>query len=328
MESNDSFIMLATFEAPYSVQLCAFGLFLPLFVVTIVANVAVLATVAARVDLHKPMYMFLCSLVVADLISSVSTMPKQLQMLLTGDNRILRTACMAQMFWINVFVIMQVLTLAAMAFDRYVAICFPLHYHTIVTGKRAIIIIFSLWSLTISAFVPVTILFAPLKLKDSDRQMQGILCDNIGFARVSAGDTRIHEAYGSGIIVVLIALPLSVISFTYFRILLECKRTHSNDFKNKALYTLFTHFLLLMLFFIPLFLSVLVPRLVKDFYSAQVRNIRCSAQYTSFLMPLSNVTIYFFRTKELRKEAVNWFHKIIPRALSNSKLKKVSVRVE
>uniref|UniRef100_S4RPF9 G-protein coupled receptors family 1 profile domain-containing protein n=1 Tax=Petromyzon marinus TaxID=7757 RepID=S4RPF9_PETMA len=271
----------------HCVQLCAFGLFLPLFVVTIVANVAVLATVAARVDLHKPMYMFLCSLVVADLISSVSTMPKQLQMLLTGDNRILRTACMAQMFWINVFVIMQVLTLA-------------------------IIIIFSLWSLTISAFVPVTILFAPLKLKDSDRQMQGILCDNIGFARVSAGDTRIHEAYGSGIIVVLIALPLSVISFTYFRILLECKRTHSNDFKNKALYTLFTHFLLLMLFFIPLFLSVLVPRLVKDFYSAQVRNIRCSAQYTSFLMPLSNVTIYFFRTKELRKEAVNWFHKIIP----------------
>nr|XP_032831140.1 putative olfactory receptor 52P1 [Petromyzon marinus] len=260
MESNDSFIMLATFEGPYSVQLCAFGLFLPLFVVTIVANVAVLATVAARVDLHKPMYMFLCSLVVADLISSVSTMPKQFQMLLTGDNRILYTTCMAQIFWINVFVIMQVLTLAAMAFDRYVAICFPLHYHTIVTGKRAIII-FSLWSLTISAFVPVTILFAPLKLKDSDRQMQGILCDNIGFARVSAGDTRIHEAYGSGIIVVLIALPLSVISFTYFRILPECKRTHSSDFKNKAMYTLFTHFLLLMLFFIPLFLSALVPRL-------------------------------------------------------------------
>uniref|UniRef100_S4RWF7 G-protein coupled receptors family 1 profile domain-containing protein n=1 Tax=Petromyzon marinus TaxID=7757 RepID=S4RWF7_PETMA len=127
------------------VQLCAFGLFLPLFVVTIVANVAVLATVAARVDLHKPMYMFLCSLVVADLISSVSTMPKQLQMLLTGDNRILYTTCMAQIFWINVFVIMQVLTLA-------------------------------------------------------------------------------------------------VISFTYFRILPECKRTHSSDFKNKALYTLFTHF--------------------------------------------------------------------------------------
>ncbi|XP_075908387.1 olfactory receptor 10C1-like [Petromyzon marinus] len=321
--SNKTFILLGTFETSYGVRALAVSLLLLTFVVTVTANLLVMVIVAVSTDLHKPMYAFVCNLVVADLIGCSVSLPQQLHILLTGDNRIPRSSCTAQMFWINVFICMECLTLAIMSFDRYVAICHPLHYHAIVTGKRTLLAILTAWGLVTAALAPLTILVTSLTLKGDGRQMPGIFCDYSGFVRLSVGDTRVYETYILAVVVTLYALPLCVIGHTYARIIIECKRTRSSDFKHKAVHTLLTHFFLLSVFFGSLLIAVLVPRLVRDSQSVQARNIRCVAEFVSFILPIANVSIYFFRTKELRKVAKSRLKKMIPKAFSNLRLRKV-----
>uniref|UniRef100_S4RCA1 G-protein coupled receptors family 1 profile domain-containing protein n=1 Tax=Petromyzon marinus TaxID=7757 RepID=S4RCA1_PETMA len=295
--SNKTFILLGTFETSYGVRALAVSLLLLTFVVTVTANLLVMVIVAVSTDLHKPMYAFVCNLVVADLIGCSVSLPQQLHILLTGDNRIPRSSCTAQMFWINVFICMECLTLALLA-------------------------ILTAWGLVTAALAPLTILVTSLTLKGDGRQMPGIFCDYSGFVRLSVGDTRVYETYILAVVVTLYALPLCVIGHTYARIIIECKRTRSSDFKHKAVHTLLTHFFLLSVFFGSLLIAVLVPRLVRDSQSVQARNIRCVAEFVSFILPIANVSIYFFRTKELRKVAKSRLKKMIPKAFSNLRLRK------
>ncbi|XP_042201811.1 olfactory receptor 1M1-like [Callorhinchus milii] len=323
MEGNKSFILLGTLEAPYGVQLLAFGLCLPLFVVTALSNLLVLGTVAVQRELHKPMYAFMCNLVLGDLIGCTVILPKQLHIFLTGDNEVSRASCVAQMFCMNVFISTECVTLTVMSVDRYVAICHPLHYHAIVTARRTLLVVVAAWSFTAALLVPLTILVMPLTLKDNDRQMPGIFCDYMGFIRLSADDTSVPEAYSSGMVALLFVLPLCVISVTYCKILLECKRTQASGFRRKATHTLLTHSFLLTVFFTTLFVSILVPRLVRNEPNARARNIRCASQFATFFIPIANVGIYFFRTRALRKEAATLLRKMFPSSFRDSRPRRV-----
>ncbi|XP_042201812.1 olfactory receptor 10A6-like [Callorhinchus milii] len=290
MELDDSFIMLGTFEASDGVRMFAFSLTLLLLVVTVTANLLVLAIVAARTQLHVPMYVFMCNLLVADVVGGAVSFPQQLYVFLTGDLRISRASCIAQMFWINVFVDLESLTLAAMSLDRYVAICHPLRYHAVVTGRRALLAVVTTWFITVAVLVP---------------------------------DTKVQEIFGSSALFVFIALPLCVIAYTYFRIIRACKRTGQSEFKRKAVHTLLTHFLMLAMFFVACFVSTMVPRLVKDYQYSQIKNLRCGVQLVTFIIPIANVSIYFVRNKKLRREMVKCFKQINPRGVGRSRSHKV-----
>ncbi|XP_078734602.1 putative olfactory receptor 7A2 [Lampetra fluviatilis] len=323
MELDDSFIMLGTFEASDGVRMFAFSLTLLLLVVTVTANLLVLAIVAARTQLHVPMYVLMCNLLVADVVGGAVSFPQQLYVFLTGDLRISRASCIAQMFWINVFVDLESLTLAAMSLDRYVAICHPLRYHAVVTGRRALLAVVTTWFITVAILVPQTLLVSRLKLRATDREIQGSLCDFSGYIRLSVSDTKVQDIFGSSALFVFIALPLCVIAYTYFRIIRECKRTGQSEFKRKAVHTLLTHFLMLAMFFVACFVSTMVPRLVKDFQYSKIKNLRCGVQLLTFIIPIANVSIYFVRNKKLRREMVKCFKHFNPRGVGRSRSHKV-----
>ncbi|XP_078472922.1 olfactory receptor 1M1-like [Lampetra planeri] len=325
MESNDSqVILLGTFEAAYSLRALAFSVLLLIFVITILSSLLVLGTVTVSKELHRPMYAFMCNLILVDIIGCTASLPQQLGIFLTGDNRISRASCITQMFWINVFGIVESLTLAAMALDRYVAVCYPLHYHTVVTAKRTMIVVATVWVIAIAELLPLTILVMQLTLKDANRDMPGIFCDYLGFARLSINDTRVQETYSSVMMVVLFGLPLCLIAYTYVMILYEFKRTQLSNSKTKALHTFLTHVFLLAAFFIAVFITILVPRIVKDFQTVQARNIRCLSQIITFFVPIANISIYFVRTKELRKKANMCFKKVVMTISSSSRHHKLS----
>ncbi|CAN0235589.1 unnamed protein product [Lampetra fluviatilis] len=294
--------MLGTFEASDGVRMFAFSLTLLLLVVTVTANLLVLAIVAARTQLHVPMYVFMCNLLVADVVGGAVSFPQQLYVFLTGDLRISRASCIAQMFWINVFVDLESLTLAAMSVDRYVAICHPLRYHAVVTRRRALLAVVTTWLITVAIVIPQTLLVSRLELRATDREIQGIVCDFSGYIRLSASDTKVQEIFGSSTLVVFIALPLCVIAYTYFRIIRACKRTGQNEFKRKAVHTLLTHFLMLAMFFVACFVSTMVSRLTKDYQYSQIKNLRCGVQLIAFIIPIANVSIYLIRNNKIRKE--------------------------
>ncbi|CAN0300605.1 unnamed protein product [Lampetra planeri] len=286
---------------------------LPMFILTVVANLLVLATVVACAHLRKPMNIFLCNLMVADVIACVSSVPRQLHILLTGDGRVAYTSCVVQMFWVHFFVHSEVLTLAAMSVDRYVAICRPLRYHAIVTAGRAAVATLTTNVAVVAAVSVATALVVPLKFAGDDRQIQGIYCDSMGISRLSISDTRINDLYGLALTAVFIGVPLCAIGVTYFKIILELKRS-SGDFRKKSASTLTTHFLVLAVVFTSLFVTILLPRLVKDFHGPQVRNARCASQFAIFIIPIANVTIYVFRTRELREAMLRCLKQSLPKA--------------
>ncbi|XP_078472891.1 olfactory receptor 2AT4-like [Lampetra planeri] len=327
MEGNDSYVILGTLEAPHNVRVLAFTLCLTVFVASLLANLLVLLSVVVRPQLHKPVYAFMCNLMTADIIGCTVSLPQQLYIFLTGDTRIPRSSCIAQMFSINLFIGIECFALASMSVDRYIAICHPLRYHAIVTGKRTLMAIAAIWGFVGAVLVPLTILVNALKLRDGDRQIQGVICDYMGFVRLSQGDTQLQAVYSTAMVVVLFVVPLLLIAYTYARVIAECVRTRRSDFKAKAANTFLTHFFMLAVFFVAIFLSILVSRVVKDLQSAQARNMRYAAGFTIFFIPMANVSIYVFRTKELRREMTHCLRAIIPSDFCGARVHKVSAIV-
>ncbi|XP_032831160.2 olfactory receptor 2D2-like [Petromyzon marinus] len=310
MENRSSVLYLATFEAPYPVQVLIFSLCLAMYLTIIAANMLVILMVAVSTDLHKPMHIFLCNLAIGDIIGSTSGFPKQLHILLTGNREILYVSCVAQMFTDHIFILNEVFTLAVMSVDRYLAICYPLHYHTKVTAKRSIFTALLSWLIAMGTVSVQVIIILQVKLKENDRQIQGIACDNMGISKLAVGDASKVESYGISIIVMCIGVPLCVIAYTYVRIIVVCKRSSSSEFRTKALYTFGTHFMALAILFTSIFLNVLVPRFVKDENNEGTRNLRSVIQLVFFLIPAANVLIYCVRMSELRIAIDKRFKKI------------------
>ncbi|XP_042202119.1 putative olfactory receptor 13C6 [Callorhinchus milii] len=173
MENGSSAFYLSTFEASYSMQMVIFGLCLLLYVITVVANLLVFVAVLMCPELHKPMYFFLGNMALVDIIGCTSSVPKQLQILLTGDTKILYESCLVQMFCVHVFANFESLTLSLMAFDRYVAICHPLRYHTIVTAKKTLGVLVLIWVIASPACMALALLVTPLNFSDDNRKIQG-----------------------------------------------------------------------------------------------------------------------------------------------------------
>ncbi|XP_075908389.1 olfactory receptor 10G9-like [Petromyzon marinus] len=310
MDNRSSVLHLATFEAPYPVLVLIFSLCLAMYLTMTAANLLVLLMVAVSTDLHKPMHIFLCNLAIGDIIISTGGLPKQLQVLLTGNREILYVSCVAQMFTIHISALNEIFTLAMMSVDRYLAICYPLQYHTKVTAKRSILLSLLSWLIGIVSVSIQIILLLSLQLSEKNRQIQGIVCDNMGIFKLAVGDTSQMDAYLTSKVVVFVVSPFCVIVYTYVRILVECKNSSSSEFRGKALHTFGTHFMALAVFFTALFLDILLLRFVKDVDSEGARNLRSAAQLVFLLSPLANVLIYCLRTTELRLTISKHFKKI------------------
>nr|XP_032831147.1 olfactory receptor 1496-like isoform X1 [Petromyzon marinus]XP_032831148.1 olfactory receptor 1496-like isoform X1 [Petromyzon marinus]XP_032831149.1 olfactory receptor 1496-like isoform X1 [Petromyzon marinus] len=301
MENGSSAFYLSTFQASYSVQMVIFGLCLLLYAITVVANLLVFVAVLVCPELHKPMYLFLGNMAVADIVACTSSVPKQLQILLTGDTKILYESCLVQIFSVHVFGNLESLILSVMAFDRYVAICHPLRYHTIVTAKKTLGVLVLIWVISTSACMILPLLVTRLNFSDDNRKIQGILCDHMGVVVLAESDIKVNNAYGTVQMVLLFLLPLIFISYSYLRIFIECRIKRSAEITKHGLNTLLTHFLALLIFFICTLGSIIIPRYFKDLKTPTVLNIRCFLQFGILAIPMSNALIYFFRTKELRK---------------------------
>ncbi|XP_078472787.1 olfactory receptor 1500-like [Lampetra planeri] len=322
MDNGSSLFLLSTFELPSAIQVL---IFLPTYTAAVLANLLLIATVALCAELHKPMYVFLCNLAVGDIIGCTSFVPMQLHILLTGDRRIPFASCVTQMFWINVFVSNEFLTLAVMALDRYAAICYPLRYHAIITTNRSFAALLLMWTICVAIQLVIHLLIMRLTVWVPIGQLQGMFCDHGSLLKLSVSNTRVNEVCGLVGVVLTVVAPLCVMAFTYWGILRQCIRMNSKDFNRKALYTLITHFSALVVCSSVVFTLVLVPRVVGDSQSAFVRTVTLSVQFPVIVVPIANVLIYFFRTKELRQASIKYCQKLVLGSVASFTSRKVCV---
>ncbi|XP_047395267.1 olfactory receptor 4F15-like [Sciurus carolinensis] len=261
------------------------------YVSSLAGNLLIVVTVTSDRYLHSPMYFLLANLSVIDLIFGSIAAPKMIYDLFRKQKVISFGGCVAQIFFSHAVGGTEMVLLIAMAFDRYVAICKPLHYLTIMSPRRCILILVGAWTIGLLhssaqlAFV-VNLPFCGPNVLDS------FYCDLPRLIRLACTDTYKLEsmvAADSGLIS-LGAFFLLVLSYVF---LLATLQKHSSGGSAKALSTLSAHVTVVVLFFGPLIFFYVWP-------SPSTHLDKFLAVFDAVLTPFLNPVIYTFRNREMK----------------------------
>uniref|UniRef100_A0A3P9MVX3 Olfactory receptor n=1 Tax=Poecilia reticulata TaxID=8081 RepID=A0A3P9MVX3_POERE len=190
------------------------------YVLIVGSNVLLIAVICVNRSLHEPMFLFLCSLFVNELFGSLGLFPFLLVQILSDVHRVSAPLCFLQIFCVYSYAAVEVLNLAVMSYDRYVAICFPLQYNSTMTDRKVALLIALTWALPVLATVVLVSLSAPLRL--CGNVIDKVFCGNFSIVKLSCSNTSVNNVYGLVLTVVSIVAPLVLILYTYGKILEVC----------------------------------------------------------------------------------------------------------
>ncbi|XP_069828888.1 olfactory receptor 6N1-like [Dendropsophus ebraccatus] len=276
-------------------QLLLFCVFFLIYLFTITGNGSIFLLVALDHHLHTPMYFFVGNLSFIDLSYATVTIPKMLAKFSMNLDTISYTACLTQMYIFLSLTVTECLLLMVMAYDRYVAICSPLHYLTIMTKRRYILMIAMVWAGGFT--VPVTSLILALKLPFCGPNIiYHYYCDHPPLLQLACTDTSINVAVGSSLGAFILLITFTLVVVSYIKIILTILKMNSKDGRKKTFSTCASHFAVVSIFYLPLIFMYIRP---KASYSSDVDSL-VALLYT-VLTPMMNPLIYSLRNKDIIK---------------------------
>ncbi|XP_028837824.1 olfactory receptor 51I2-like [Denticeps clupeoides] len=269
---------------------------LTIYSAIIVFNVSIIVVVMKEKSLHEPMYIFISCLCFNSLYGTAGLFPRLSIDILSDSHMISRPACFTQIFVIYTYTILEFDILAVMAYDRYVAICQPLRYHSIMTARTMILLITGAISCPIFWMSVVITLSARLPL--CGRAITRLYCSNWSIVRLSCVPTASNNAVGLFVLIASDFLPLCFILYTYIRILIVCQRS-SAEFRGKALQTCLPHIVTFVTYSIAIFCDILMNRFELD----RITSIFALVFSIELLIvpPVLNPLIYGLTLPEIRK---------------------------
>ncbi|XP_072248802.1 putative olfactory receptor 1F12P [Leuresthes tenuis] len=208
------------------------------YLIIVGSNVLLIVVISVNRSLHEPMYLFLCSLFVNELYGSSGLFPFLLIQILSDVHTVSAPLCFLQIFCIYSYVSIEFSILAVMSYDRYLAICYPLQYNTIMTFQRVNI-------LTAVAWLPALLLIMILTSLSFSLQLCGsvinkVYCDNYSIVKLACADTTVNNIYGLIMTAIIVFGPVLSILYTYIRILKVCF-SGSKQTRQKAVSTCTPH---------------------------------------------------------------------------------------
>ncbi|VCW76551.1 unnamed protein product [Gulo gulo] len=273
-----------------SIPICSMYLF------AILGNCTILFVIKTEPSLHEPMYYFLSILAITDLGMSMSTLPTILAMLWWEAQEIKIGACFTQLFFIHTFTFLESSVLLAMAFDRFMAICRPLHYSSILTNDMIGKI--GLGCLLRSAGV---VMPTPILLRRYHYCHANVLshpfCLHQDILKLSCSDASVNNIYGLCVVIITLGTDSVLILLSYILILHAVLGIASREERLKALNTCFSHVCVVLIFFVPLIGVCMVHRFGK--HLPPIVHILMADVYL-LLPPVLNPIIYSVRTKQIR----------------------------
>ncbi|XP_072457250.1 olfactory receptor 7C1-like [Notamacropus eugenii] len=287
------FLLLGFSEKPEH-QLSLFGLFLSIYLVTVGGNLLIMLTIGSDSHLHTPMYFFLSNLSLVDLCLVSTLVPKVLVNLLTHSKAISYAGCLTQMCFFMLFACSDNLLLTVMAYDRFVAICHPLKYVTIMSPQLCGLLILLSWSISLVNAVFHSLLVMRLSFC-SEREISNFFCDLTPVLKLSCTDTHINNIFVYLTTGLLGVLPFTGILFSYTQICSSILRVPSTEGKCKAFSTCGSHLSVVLLFYgtsIGVYLSSSVTH-------SSWKSSFASVMYT-VVTPMLNPFIYSLRNKDTK----------------------------
>ncbi|MBN3304486.1 OR6N1 protein, partial [Amia calva] len=281
-----------------------FAVFLTVYLLILMGNFLLICILAADRHLHTPMYLTICSLAIIDIAFSTNTVPTMLAVFGSTTHTVSFSACFTQTYFFQALVSTESFNLLLMAYDRYVAICHPLHYPARITVRFTFQLIVVCWLGGI--LIPIiTFSLAFTKRFCGPNRVLQCFCDYSGVLRLACGDVLSISYVVLFVGLSILLIPLFFIVLSYVKILLSVLHISSSGGRAKAVSTCSSHLLVLSVFFLTtagVFISYRIPGTSVD--------MRIMGSVIHNVFPaLMNPIIYCLRTKEIRDSLANTLKK-------------------
>ncbi|XP_076975729.1 olfactory receptor 7C2-like [Tamandua tetradactyla] len=286
--------LLLGFAEEQNLQPLLFGLFLSMYLVTVMGNLLIILTIISDSHLHVPMYFFLSNLSFADICFTSNTIPKMLVNIQMQKKVITYAGCLSQIFFFIVFGSLESLLLTMMAYDRFVAICHPLHYTVIMHPRLCVLLVLGSWCLSVIASLLETL--AVLRLSFCTHlEIPHVFCDVLEVLKLACSDTLINNLFVYLVATITGVFPLSGILFSYSRIVSSILRISSSEGKYKAFSTCGSQLSVVSLFYgtgLGIYLSSAASPSSRT-------SVVVSVMYT-MVTPMLNPFIYSLRNRDMK----------------------------
>ncbi|XP_045727612.1 olfactory receptor-like protein OLF4 [Mirounga angustirostris] len=288
------FHLLGLSEDPQQ-QPFIFGLFLSMYLITVFGNLLIILAVSSDSHLHTPMYFFLTNLSFVDICFTSTIIPKMLWNIQTQSKVITYEGCITQIYFLILFAVSEIFLLSVMAYDRFVAICHPLHYTVIMNPRLCGLLVLVSWIISILN----SLLHSLMMLRFSfctHFQISHFFCELNQMIQLACSDTFLNNLVMYFAAVLLCGGPFAGVLYSYSKIVSAICRISSAQGKYKAFSTCASHLSVVSLFYCTLlgvYLSSAAPQISHS--SAVV-----SVMYT-VVTPMLNPFIYTLRNKDIKR---------------------------
>nr|XP_033818287.1 olfactory receptor 8D1-like [Geotrypetes seraphini] len=282
------------------------AVFLAMYLINLMGNGTMILVISASKQLHSPMYFFLSNLSFVDMSLTTITVPKMLSNLISGKKTISHSECIAQLYFFAAFSSAECLLLSIMAYDRYVAICKPLHYITIMNKKVCLSMSAACFIICFVNSLLHTLLVNRLSFCKSNI-IEHFFCDLTPLFKLSCTDTSANELVIFTVASAIVMVPFLIILISYVFIISAILKIQSTGGRRKTFSTCSSHLIVVIIFFGTLIFMYFRPSssysLEKDKITGVVYNV---------VSPMLNPFIYSLRTKEVKTALKTVLQKIFP----------------
>ncbi|XP_075768036.1 olfactory receptor 10A7-like [Pelodiscus sinensis] len=292
--SVTEFILLGFGDLP-GLQVPLFLLFLVIYLVTMAGNIIVIVLVVADRHLHTPMYFFLGNLSCLEICYSSTVLPQLLAGLLAGDWTISFTGCLTQLYFFGALAGSECLLLSVMSYDRYLAICNPLHYAARMSGRFCLQFAVGSWIGGLLSSCITTVSITQLTFCGPNG-IDHFFCDFIPIVKLSCNDPLLMDTLAFTVSLIFLLVPFVLTLGSYICILRTILRIRATIGRQKAFSTCSSHLIVVSIYYGALMIVYMFPTtdLLSDFRKV------LSVSYT-VLTPLVNPLIYALRNREVQE---------------------------
>ncbi|XP_069318218.1 olfactory receptor 2A14-like [Eulemur rufifrons] len=286
-------VTLLGFQVSSALEFFLFGLFSLFYTFTLLGNGVILGLICLDSRLHTPMYFFLSHLAIVDMSYASNNVPKMLGNLVNQKRTISFVPCIMQTFLYLAFAHAECLILVVMSYDRYVAICHPLHYTVIMSWRVCTTLAVTSW--VFSFLLALVHLVLVLRLPFcGPHEINHFFCEILSVLKLACADTRLNQVVIFTACVFILVGPLCLVLVSYSRILLAILSIQAGEGRRKAFSTCSSHLCVVGLFFGSAIVMYMAPKSRHPEEQQKVLSL-----FYSFFNPMLNPLIYSLRNAEV-----------------------------
>ncbi|KAM4808006.1 olfactory receptor 6E1-like [Rhinophrynus dorsalis] len=291
---NHTTFILVGFMLHPQMQIGVFVLLLVVYLLSLIGNLSIIIATWLDRRLHAPMYYFLSSLALLDICFISTTVPKQLVILIINNKSISLLGCMLQLSFYSSFGTTEFYLLAVMSVDRYVAICYPLRYHSIITSRICFCLALISWIGGFFTFMYPFILISVASFCGSN-EINHFFCDSTVVFKIICSNIHVVELASTILVSCVILGSFTLTLASYSKILYTIMKIHSASGRKKAFSTCTSHFIVVSLVY-----GSAIFIYVRKVENSSLQYNKVVALLNSVMTPLLNPFIYSLRNEQVK----------------------------